>query len=343
MGDYFQEEAQEAAAFEAELEAGTIEETTGEPVDEAPQGEEAADPAPEGEGDQQEGEESEESGGEPDVEQETEQQADEPREESNEPKQPKKKKPPEGYVEIQALSETRKKMKEHRDKAESLEAENQALLMEVQRLMSGEAAPKKPEFKELTPEELADLKEEDPDEYNEYRFNLMEHNNKVREFEKAEAQKQAVEQMALRDVDAVSDDINEMLAEKETVKALIDYGTDSGFSQADLVALSQPQTKIVTGDGKTRYLGKAALTFLKHLDAGRKSGIESIRSDVEKELRPRIEKEVTEKILAKYKEPEAQQSLEGQGEKGVKRFPDDMSEEAFKKLSPADQEAWLLQ
>jgi hypothetical protein len=237
-------------------------------------------------------------------------------------------------------------MKTFREEADKLKAERQSLLMEIEKLMSGEAAKveKPPEFKEMTAEDLADLKEEDPEAYAEYRINLVEHREKVREYQANEAKRRTVEQMSLRDVEEAAKNINTMLEAEGMVDALVGYGAEAGFSHADLVALSQPQTKIVTGDGKTRYLGNAALAFLKHLDAARTTNRDALKKEVEAELRPKIIEEETKKIMAKVKNPESyQQSLDGQGEKGVKAFPENLTEAQFARLSPEDQERWLNQ
>lgn len=349
--DFFEQEAKEAEAFEAEMEAeanGETVETTEEP-DETPQGDEAADPAPEGEGDTSAGLEESETKPESNGQQEAEDKTEDATEENAEPEakeDQKTGKPPEGFVEIQALTETRSKMKTFRDRAEKAEAENQALLLEVQRLMSGANDKKsdEPEFKELSPEELADLKEEDPDAYHEYRADLIEHKDRQRHQQELEARKQHFDQLAMREVNEAGREIGEMLAAEGMNEALITYGAEAGFTQADLVALSHPDTKLVTGDGKTRYLGKGALAFLKHLDAGRTMNRETLKAEIEKELRPKIIEEETKRILGKIKNPEGQQkSLDGQGEKGVKPLPETMTEADFARMSPEDQERWLQQ
>ena len=344
---FFEDEAKEAVAFEAELEA---ESTSGDVVskpepqneepqkqEESPQVGESVEPGPEGE---------EKSKPEGRLSLESEQEKPQDEEEQQESKEvTEKKAPPEGYVEIGAMKEARKKEREYRSKSEQLEAENNALLLEVQRLMNEkQATVKEDDFKELTEKELEDLREEDPEAYTDYRFRLMESKEKKRLQQEEAAKAQAIDRMAMKEVNEVGTQIDEMLKDVETVKTLIDYGTEFGFSQADLAALSQPQTKIVTGDGKTRYLGKAALTFIKHLDAARNVNRDSLKAEIEKEHLPGLEERITRQVLEKVKTQTPQQpSLDGQSDKGVKPLPDDLTEAQFAKLSPEDKERWLRQ
>lgn len=254
-----------------------------------------------------------------------------------------KKIPPAGFVEKGALLEARTKLKEAKAEAEALRLEKESFALEIQRITSEKSIEKEPEFTELTESEINELREENPDGYVDYRFALQDHKDKLKVKADHEERMKAVEKASFEHVKEASLEVNEFLATPGIVDTLIDYGIDSGFSKADLVALSQPQTKIVTGDGKTRYLGKAASAFLKHLNTSRTSDRKSIEQDVEAKLRPQLEQEITQKLLGKIKEPYGQQSLDGQGEKRVKKLPDNLTEAQYDALSPADQEAWLMQ
>ena len=249
--------------------------------------------------------------------------------------QTKKKVPPEGYVEIQALKETRDNLKKAKDAADHLKAENEALAIQLQAALSGQGHSPQTSFKELSQDELAALKEEDPDEYNDYRINLIEHR---------EAQKRVAdaERISLREVREAAAEVNDLTADQAIVDELINHGTASGFTAGDLAALSQPHTKIVTGDGKTRYLGKAAVAFIRHLDATRRVDKATVEAEVEARIRPGLVEQITKELLTKFKNNDGQTTLVGQGDKEFKKqLPARLTEAQFAKLSPKEQEEWL--
>lgn len=253
----------------------------------------------------------------------------------DEQQQTKKKIPPEGYVEIQALKETRENLKKVKDAADQLKAENEALAIQLKEALSGQGQSQQTGFKELSADELEMLKEEDPDEYNEYRFQLIEH----RETQKRVAE---AERISLREVHEAASVVNELTSDRAVVDELINHGTASGFTAGDLAALSQPQTKIVTGDGKTRYLGKAAVAFIRQLDATRRVDKATVEADVEARLRPILVEQITKELLTKFKNNDGQTTLVGQGDKEFKKqLPARLTEAQFAKLSPKEQEEWL--
>jgi hypothetical protein len=111
-----------------------------------------------------------------------------------------------------------------------------------------------------------------------------------------------------------------------------------------LAALTSPGTKITLADGRQALLGPAAAEIVGLIAGFHKASTASDRKNIESELRPAIEQEVTKTLMSKLKKGDGFRSLDmvpGSGAKSPTGGGQLLSEADFARLSPAEQEAYL--
>ena len=209
--------------------------------------------------------------------------------------EPEPTKPPKGFVPYKALAEERNKRKEL--------AQQLAELQEAVEMLGTKEADKEEEFKQLSDEELETLIEEDPQEALRYQVRLQRHQAKQRAINIAKNRDEMAISEGVVEIQTVLPDIYE--EGSKTATELADFAVENGFDPDYLPLLTDPRTKLIAPDGKTRMvLGTGAASVIRILNEMRNKAsvdTESLRHEIEKE----ITEKVTQQILAKMKKGES--------------------------------------
>jgi|GEM_PF-1660901 len=260
--------------------------------------------------------------------------------------------PPKGYVPLPALQEERKATTDLRKALSDSQASTKELTSEIEALRSAPADEPDwiEDFKTLTGDEFAEMVDEDPDQAIKYQYKLNEYNKiSAAQNESKLAEKRRIDrasQVINDSVEEIKAAIPELYAEdnKETMESFVNTAVNAGFDEQYLHVLSRPDTLIIPPGGKVPIpLGKGAVSLTKLIDTLRKSS--GVRSELEKVLRPELEKEITAKLMKKMKDSPAGEfrsitSVPGSGEEPGD-FSKVLSEAEIGNLSDADQEKYL--
>jgi hypothetical protein len=243
----------------------------------------------------------------------------EPDNPETEKKEAKPEKPPEGYVEIQALHAERHKRRETEERFQR-EIDNLKAEIYASREKPKEEKSDDPwkDFKVLSDDEFNDLKEEDPDEAIVY---LRKEQRYKEHQQQQEADRVASERARYQQDQLITrawDKINEVIPNvldrdrpevQEAVNKLNEFAEGQGFTQAELVALSNPSTRVVvkdpqTGKDRVALLGETAANFVKVLDGYSKANSASLTAEKEAEIRRDEREKAIAEITAKIKKGE---------------------------------------
>jgi hypothetical protein len=229
-------------------------------------------------------------------------------------KEPEKEpeKPPAGYVEIGALKEARTQLKETRkEHAREMESMRQ----EVASLKAAMPKEEKPDgskwkdFKVLSAEDFQELADENP-------IDAIKYQQELREYEKYQDQLKAAEEeeerqvnedrkMVERTVERISESVPGIYDENSEIReTLTTFAGEHGLGKSTLGMITDPATLILPPGAEQPVLlgdNAAELVEMIHKVHGlTKDGPtrESLKAEIEKELRATIEKETLEKFKA---------------------------------------------
>jgi len=260
--------------------------------------------------------------------------------------------PPKGYVPLPALQEERKATVDLRKALSDAESGKQELTAEIEALKTAPADEPDwvKDFEVLASDKFDELVDDDPDKAIKYQHRLNEYNKiSAAQNESKLAEKRRVDrtnQVITDSIAEIKTAIPDLYAEDntETMEAFVKTAVDAGFDEQYLHVLSRPDTLIIPPGGKVPIpLGKGAVSLTKLIDTLRKSS--GVRSELEKVLRPELEKEITAKLMKKMKDSPAGEfrsitSVPGSGEEPGD-FSKVLSEAEIGNLSDADQEKYL--
>lgn len=264
------------------------------------------------------------------------------------PEPAKPEKPPEGYVPYEALNE-------ERGKRQRLAQENAALQQELVQLRDTATKPVKEdpwkEFKVLDRAELEELWEEDPAKATMYAAELPRYFEARREKAAAEeAAKRAENQhrgVIESGYQAIDKAVPGILENKDLSARLSEFAISKGFSDATLEALTNPATKVILPNGQSFILGPAAgevVGLVAGFHGAATADEAQLKARFEAELRPKIEKEITQKLMSKFKTGSDFRSLDmaagSSGKAPVSKHR--VSESEYARMSPAEQEKYLM-
>jgi len=267
-------------------------------------------------------------------------------------------KPPAGYVEIAALKEARAQLKDTR---EEYKREIDSLRREIASMQAALPREETPEdkqwkdFKLLSKEEFQDLADENP-------IDAIKYQQDQREYEKYQEKLKAAEYEEQRQVEEDRKVVEGTIAKiKEEVPGIYDkdseirgslteFAVESGIGKTALGIITDPATLVLPpGAEQPVLLGEHAAEVVRmiHKVYGLTKGgpsRESMKKEIEKELRATIEKET----LAKFKDGSLGEEFKDIGEIPSGEPPDedifgktDFTEEQWARL-PASRRKTLL-
>ena len=241
-------------------------------------------------------------------------------------------KPPKGFVPIQALQEERGKRKEI--------AHQLLELQEAVELLGKQDVDTVDEFVILDDAAVENLIEEDPQEALRYQLKLQKHQAKQRAINLAKQSEDLQISEGVVEIQHIIPDIYE--ENSSSGSALADFAVEKGFNPEYLTLLTDPRTKLIAPDGKTKVvLGVGAASVIKVLN-DLKSGMPANKDELRQQLEKEITEEVTQKVLAKIKGdpvPVSINDLPGAAEEI--RGDTILSEAQLSKMSKAEVDAYL--
>jgi hypothetical protein len=249
-------------------------------------------------------------------------------------------------VPVQAVQEDRQKIK-------GLKAEIARLKAESVVTKDSKSEDRFKDFKVKTSEEYRELVNKDPDEAAIYMYELNEYKDHRAAEESKKSAEQHAEQSRKELISEGAQEIEKILpgfhkGENKDAPALAKYAVDEGFSESLLFDLTNPETTIIGQDGNRYVLGPGAANLIKMIQKMKNaSGIskDSIRKELETELRPIIEAELQKTVLSKIKDPSGEyhslDKVSASGKKETKAFSGTISEREFNQMSESDQRAYL--
>jgi len=203
------------------------------------------------------------------------------------------------------------KITEHKNNLEKALAEErgknrslQFMLDQAKAQPAPQDAPKKPpEFKVLTKEEFAELKEDDAVAALQYMHDLADHKEAVAAYDRAQADAKQAESsrnaIISESLEQISTAVPGVYDNEEVGQALTSFAVEQGFSGEDLSVLSNPATMVIPHGSTTPVpLGQAAVAFVKFCNDQMKG---SDTTALEKEITERVTKEVTGDLMKKFK------------------------------------------
>ena len=216
----------------------------------------------------------------------------EPEQNETEP-EPDSGKPPAGFVPLKALQEERTKRKELATQLVELQEAVDLLGKEEK------TETKENEFAILSDDDLETLIEDDPQEALRYQVRLQKHQAKQRAVNLAKQSEDLNISEAVVEIQQVLPDIYDENSTSAT--ELADFAVSKGFDPDYLPLLTDPRTKLITPDGKTKMVlgvGAASVISILHNMKNQQSVSET---DVRTKLEKEITEQVTKQILAKMK------------------------------------------
>ena len=255
------------------------------------------------------------------------------------------KKPPEGYVPYQALSEERGKRQALSQKLADLQADYDDLKARVGDVSGTGEGEEGGEFKVLSDTEFESLLEDDPQAAIRYQHKLARYQREQMTLSRRKADEQALISAAAGRIQQIIPGIYDegSNAGEELGNFAVEHGLDPHF----LTLLTDPRTKIIAPDSKGAVLlGEGAASVVSLLASLRGKLSESDPKVIEEKAREALREEITAEVMKKLKGGENQPS------RGVLDVPGDagdapstnrvMSEEEFAKLPAAEQERLLM-
>jgi hypothetical protein len=273
-----------------------------------------------------------------------------PDESSTEDKQVEEKpadsKPPKGFLPVAAVQKERRK-------AQSLAVELEAAKAEIEAMKEQTAEPDELEdFKVLSIKEFQDLLSEDPDEANLYQYKHQQYLERKREAKQAEQAKERARATEMSIISEGLDECEKVLPgfkdqSNPDIQKIADYAVDEiGIEPDILYDMTNPGTKIVNAKGEQYILGVGAAQLIKMIKTAHAvPSAESIRKEVEAELRPQLTAEIQKDLIKKLKSGEGFRSLDSASASSRKEAAPvtggSMSEKEFASKSPEEQRELL--
>ena len=274
------------------------------------------------------------------------------------------KKPPKGYVPLPAMQQAREKNRSLEGENSQLKAQLESLTATVNQLtQQGVKQPEQKDeggFKRLSEEELADLTESSPDEAIKYLANLQAHQERDFQQRLEQAQQEAVvkaqREHATAEVSSAYERIEKAIPglydeNSEAWNDLTSFASEVGITPEVFALASTPEALgLLPGQDEPQLVGARAADFVEALVglqeqlASRGSRKETMRKELETEIRAEVEKE----LLTKFKndgDSEHRSVTDIQGTKTEvegEGFGDKVLTHAeFANLSDADKERYL--
>lgn len=263
-------------------------------------------------------------------------------------------KPPKGFVKLQALHEARGENRTLKEQLAELTAQVEALSKGTPRQPETQPGqdptPPPAEFKVLSKEEFAAMKEEDPDVALDYLYDLEQYRiakaESDRQKEREEQEKQTARTIANNAYARMETTIPGLFDEGSTAAAeFATFAEELGFKN-DLFFLTNPSTVVLPpGADKPVLLGEMAADLV-DMFAGLKTKLAergSRRETLREEIRAELETELLEKFKTQGEAAFVSVTdLQGTGGKDDGDFTGRaLTPEEYAKLSPADQERYL--
>jgi len=245
-------------------------------------------------------------------------------------------KPPKGFVPIQALQEERSKRK---DLAQQLSELQEAVEL-LGKKEESEGADEETKFVVLDDDAVESLIEEDPQEALRYQVRLQKHQAKQRAVNLAKQNEDLQVSEGVVEIQQIIPDIYE--ENSSSGADLADFAVEKGFNPEYLTLLTDPRTKLIAPDGKTKMiLGVGAASVIKVLN-DLKSGTPVTKDALRQQIEQEITEEVTQKVLAKIKGDPAPMSINDlPGAPEEIRGDTILSEAQLSKMSKAEVDAYL--
>lgn len=260
-------------------------------------------------------------------------------------------KPPKGYVPYSALHEERMARKQAAEQLAVAANQNAELIQRLQEaeniisaLQSEGKTIEPQEFRYLSQAEYDKLVEEDPAE-------ALRYINRVREFERLDAQRQMIaarESMIIDDAYRMAQaDAPEVFTDPEYASQLMDFAEQKGFPKSYMAALTNPNTRLVTPDGKHEIvLGPAAAGIVMLLnryfkDSKNGSTPESVRKQLEEELTGKITKELIGKLKKQGGDFRDLETVPLAKEPDEHKSAEPVTEESYARMTPEQRRAFL--
>ena len=244
------------------------------------------------------------------------------------------KKPPEGYVPYQALSEERTKRQALTQQLADLQAENESLKSKTSE------AEKAEEFKVLNDAEFDELLEDDPREAIRYQYELQT-------YQREQANKAAQEDIETEQINVAASMIQQIVPGiydegNKAGEELGDFAVEHGLDPHFLTLLTDPRTKVMAAGSKGAVLmgeGAASVVSLLNNLRTRLSDPDAQREAIKESLR----EEITAEVMKKFKGGSASPGvLDVPGDAGsIPNSGQVLSEEEFARLPEAEQEKLL--
>ena len=255
-------------------------------------------------------------------------------------------KPPEGFVPIQALHDERYKRQgavQQLTEAHARIAELESLVNDIGSRKPGEKDDLK-EFKVLTQEEVDELAEDDPAEAAKYLSRL--HRYQVREMkekelsrakDEADRNKKALIDEAMREIQAAVPGIYD--SKSDIGVKLTEFAEQNGLSTDVIRLISDPATVIIpAGSNQPIALGRGAaqvVTLINKLfHATSSTSPETIRGQIEKEVREKVVAEFTKKLKQGGRQVVSLGEAPSLSDSDMQAIPTD--EAAWEKMSEED-------
>jgi len=319
----------------------------------------------------EESEEKSEEESEENSEEESEEKSEEKPEDDSGEKAPEK--PPPGFVPLAALHEERANSQTLRAKTRELEDQVHKLEAEANELRTKTAEdPRDAEFKDfnvLSDAEYAQMVEDDPEEAQKYQYRFVRYNQYLadkRQVEEGQRARTAAEQREMQEVESavqsawrrMQQDVPGLgVPEDKTVDELVEFALNNGFDDEGTISLlTHPGTMILPPDkegkpnksGKPMPLGNMAaqlVRFVHKTYQNKPVDMAQLRSEVEADLRPQLEKEIGAKLAKKFKNTGAGDFTSITETPGSTEQPAGtkvLTESELAKLSKAEQERYLM-
>jgi len=268
--------------------------------------------------------------------------------------------PPTGYVPLPALHEARRDNDAVKGQLDLANQNIRTLQAQIAAMPKGESSEEDKDFKPLSDKEFDELVEEDVEQ-------ALIYKNKFDKYKETQAEKRNLEQMQQynenmvlaeinKSVERIGSDVPGIYDEGSTIGSeLFNFAVENGFNDKFLSLLTAPATRLnpVDKDGKVSGQsipladGAASLiSMLYKLKQASKAGdSESVRAEIEADIRKDEREKVTQELITKFKTENAgdvfRSIADGPGgsndEPGQKQFYSesdlsDMSEEEERRI-----------
>lgn len=273
------------------------------------------------------------------------------------------KKPPKGYVPLPAMQQAREKNRSLEGENSALKQELDQLRQEFQQMQAGAKQPPKEEggFKRLSQEELSDLTESSPDEAIKYLAQLQVHQEQEFQQRLEQAQQDVVikaqREHASQEISSAYQRIETAVPglydeNSEAWTELTSFAEEVGITPDVFALATTPEALgLLPGQDEPQLVGTKAADFVEALVglqdklASRGSRKETMRKELETEIRAEVEKE----LLAKFKNDGGSEHRSVQDIQGTTTRVDEeegfgdkvLSHEEFARLSEEEQARYL--